>query len=1021
MNPENLLCPHCGKPVSLGSLMGLCPSCLLTAGLASATGDVPQGASASGFEPPSPEELGQYFPQLEILELLGRGGMGAVYKARQKELDRIVALKILPPGIGHDRAFAERFTREAKALAKLNHPHIVTLYDFGQVDGLFYFFMEYVDGVNLRQLLSGRRMSPSEALAIVPQICEALQFAHDRGIIHRDIKPENILLGKDGQVKIADFGVAKIVAGDAGEPLSSGAPPSQPEITESGRVLGTPQYMAPEQASHPLEVDHRADIYSLGVVFYQMLTGELPGKRIERPSRKVQIDVRLDEVVLRALEEKPERRYQQASTFKTQVETLATEIHSAPPTKRLRTAGALGLAALLAALLLTVFISFRGKNGVQQERVKVEKKLKETRQLLDGSTVAIVPELLATLEQDGEETTINRFLEVDWSARPLFTPGSLLSLSEDEFTALPIAEREAKPSEILVQLGALRKLVTAVDQAGVDAATKQDFIKARRCFDSLKSCGRAFDNPGTMLIVRFFGQAVEKKAIHRLANLNPTEPAETAPSSAERSVQVTIKVWPGGVFSVNSEECDLNGLYASLCKLSIEQAKSRRAIPITANVATGVDKSQLQAIAEAVKTFGINSPEILAGKMPPFPVISIKNPHFQFRLEASDKTKDAETFVWVDGHNKIRLEKDVLLDEGDIASAAWESPSGDRRQLRLNFTISGMQKFGAITDSNKGRRLAIVFDGRVLSAPSIQSAIFWPSITLPLKLTNAEEQALLDTLNHREASSTSPAPSATPALSMVEIVAQPPQLRAVNWQDWVESGTGTPWLPSAKVPPLPAWMPPIVRVDISKAESTKEKPRFLCLWFSHPLFNTESIANLTLLDADGKAPLKTPSGNMATQFTPATFEHPETGWLTATICAGSEGHIPPSATVSLRYSVGPWQIQDGIAADFRGTKALSTGVKLNAPGQDADGHAFILITRDKSVDPANEQFDFVAFLHDGQRLEHNGITRTNSSAASVEQFTFNTSLSKIEAFECRKRPIRTFTSKTVLKTDIPTK
>src|SRR5712692_9194174 len=137
--------------------------------------------------------------------------MGAVYKARQPGLDRLVALKILPPDAGRDPAFAERFTREARALAKLNHPNIVGVYDFGQTDGQYYLIMEFVDGLNLRQVLRAGELKPQEALRIVPQICEALQFAHDEGIVHRDIKPENILLDKKGRVKIADFGDRKSV------------------------------------------------------------------------------------------------------------------------------------------------------------------------------------------------------------------------------------------------------------------------------------------------------------------------------------------------------------------------------------------------------------------------------------------------------------------------------------------------------------------------------------------------------------------------------------------------------------------------------------------------------------------------------------------------------------------------------------------------------------------------------------------------------------------------------------------
>jgi len=184
--------------------------------------------------------------------------------------------------------------------------------------------MEFVDGLNLRQLLQTRKFTPEEALAIVPSLCDALQFAHDHGIVHRDIKPENILLDRTGRVKVADFGIAKMLgAGNGGATTGEAAAPAS--ATQS--TLGTPGYSAPEQKTDPQRVDSRADIYSLGVVFYELLTGELPGKPLQPPSKKVQIDVRLDEVVLRALEQKPELRYQQASVLKTQIETIA----STPP------------------------------------------------------------------------------------------------------------------------------------------------------------------------------------------------------------------------------------------------------------------------------------------------------------------------------------------------------------------------------------------------------------------------------------------------------------------------------------------------------------------------------------------------------------------------------------------------------------------------------------------------------------------------------------------------------------------
>ena len=326
-------CPTCGAEVPPNAPGGLCPKCLFL----DASRPTETGASRPSSRPPLPslEAVAAAFPQLEIHELIGQGGMGCVFKARQPKLNRFVALKILPENLSVDPAFAARFAREAQALAALSHPNIVTIHDFGQAGGFFYLLMEFVDGVNLRQALRGGRFTPEQALAIVPPLCDALQFAHERGIVHRDIKPENLLLDKDGRVKITDFGVAKLVGPTAASYRSDSSYPSDGEprppaaTTEAGRVMGTPPYMAPEQRTSPRTVDRRADIYSLGVVLYEMLTGEPPGDRLQPPSHKVQIDVRLDEVVLRALEKSPELRYQTAAEFRTVIETL-THAPSAP-------------------------------------------------------------------------------------------------------------------------------------------------------------------------------------------------------------------------------------------------------------------------------------------------------------------------------------------------------------------------------------------------------------------------------------------------------------------------------------------------------------------------------------------------------------------------------------------------------------------------------------------------------------------------------------------------------------------
>ncbi|MCE9635653.1 MAG: serine/threonine protein kinase [Planctomycetes bacterium] len=312
--PEPTTCPTCGAALAPDATKGACPACLLEAGLA--TGGAPAGPDRV----PTIEELAPKFPGLEIEALVGRGGMGVVFRARHKALDREVALKILSASIATDRAFADRFQREARALAKLQHPNIVAVHDFGTTDGLFWLVMEYVDGVNVREAMVSGQVGSAQALAIVPQICDALQYAHEHGVVHRDIKPENILLDKAGRVKVADFGLAKLMDRAV----------SDASLTGAGQVMGTLHYMAPEQWERPKEVDHRADIYSLGVVFYEMLTGELPVGRFEPPSKRVQVDVRLYEIVLHSLERQRERRYQNVSEMKSAVGGVSVAVAATP-------------------------------------------------------------------------------------------------------------------------------------------------------------------------------------------------------------------------------------------------------------------------------------------------------------------------------------------------------------------------------------------------------------------------------------------------------------------------------------------------------------------------------------------------------------------------------------------------------------------------------------------------------------------------------------------------------------------
>lgn len=281
---------------------------------------------AGTWQPPTLEEAAKLFPSWQVLGLLGRGGMGAVYHVRQPDLDREVAVKLLPIEASRDERQVERFRREARTLAKLKHPGIVALHEAGMTPaGHFFFVMEYIDGHPLSDLIAQGKMDVPRAIDIVRQVCDALAYAHGQGVVHRDIKPSNILIDALGQAKVADFGLAHWDKAETEGALS---------LSRTGMFMGTPAYTAPEQARDATKVDHRADIYSLGVLLYELLTGELPRGVFQPPSRKAGTDAHLDNVVQRALQERPEDRYQAASELKQDVTAVgasaATSSQSSP-------------------------------------------------------------------------------------------------------------------------------------------------------------------------------------------------------------------------------------------------------------------------------------------------------------------------------------------------------------------------------------------------------------------------------------------------------------------------------------------------------------------------------------------------------------------------------------------------------------------------------------------------------------------------------------------------------------------
>ncbi len=275
------------------------------------------GSKPSGmWQPPTLEEMQAMLPQYQFVSLLGRGGMGAVYKAVQVSLDRAVAVKVLPGDLidDTDAQFAERFKNEARTMAKMNHPSIVNVYDFGETQtGLLFIVMEFIDGTDVSKMIMSQGKLPEDyALSITAHVCDALNYAHRNGVIHRDIKPANILINMDGAVKVADFGLAK--QSDAG---MSG-------LTKTNMAMGTPDFVAPEALIPGVPLDGRADLYAIGVMLYQMLTGEIPRGMWTMPGMKLGTDPRFDAIIGKAMQTDREVRYQSAAELRKDLDTILT-------------------------------------------------------------------------------------------------------------------------------------------------------------------------------------------------------------------------------------------------------------------------------------------------------------------------------------------------------------------------------------------------------------------------------------------------------------------------------------------------------------------------------------------------------------------------------------------------------------------------------------------------------------------------------------------------------------------------
>ena len=328
-------CQECGESIPADAPEGICPQCVLLHGISELPGS--SSTSALTSKTINADDVAAAFPKLELLEKVGGGGMGTVFRARQPGLDRTVALRILTTG-SPSPEFHERFLREARAMARLSHPDIVTIHEFGESEGYYYFIMEFVEGQSLAARLQDGAMKSEETKRILGTVARALEFAHGKGIIHRDIKPGNILLGKDGSVKVADFGLAKLVRSDS---MTDGF-----SLTMENQMVGTPFYMAPEQRNCAAKVDHRADVYALGVVLYEMLTGKPPELDYQPPSETLGVSQEFNTLVRAATVSDPDKRIASAAEFDQQLQAIK-EAQDPPPVELARPKKQWGLFTVL--------------------------------------------------------------------------------------------------------------------------------------------------------------------------------------------------------------------------------------------------------------------------------------------------------------------------------------------------------------------------------------------------------------------------------------------------------------------------------------------------------------------------------------------------------------------------------------------------------------------------------------------------------------------------------------------------
>jgi tRNA A-37 threonylcarbamoyl transferase component Bud32/tetratricopeptide (TPR) repeat protein len=523
-------CRRCGSALSTKGLAGICLRCLA---LDSVLGEE---SLITGSEPMIGFNTGRSIGDYELLEEVGRGGMGVVFKARQKRLERLVAVKVLRAGWLARAGELARFRSEAKMVAGLQHPNIVAVHEVGEHDGQPYFSMDFVAGRTLEEIAGGHPLPPGRAARFVKQIAEAIHYAHERGVLHRDLKPSNVLVDGDDNPRVTDFGLAKRMEGDA-------------NLTMSGQVLGSPNFMPPEQASGRGEIGVASDIYSMGALLYHLLTGRPPflSETITETLRQVvenepasprllvpTVPQDLETICFKCLQKEPHRRYESAQVLAEELGRFLRDepIQARParPAEKLwrwcrRNRALAASGGIVVALVLTVAIG----SPIAAFRINRERQAAATEANKSRQVAAFLTSMLESVQPEvanGRDTALlramlaqtSRRLDTEFARLPEVEAQLRMVLAQ-VYLSLQLGEEGAKHARIAVSLR--QKSLGEMHPEVIDAKlllaalleNSHNWLDAKElASDMVQHCRRVYGNhdPRTCSALHVLGNALKR-------------------------------------------------------------------------------------------------------------------------------------------------------------------------------------------------------------------------------------------------------------------------------------------------------------------------------------------------------------------------------------------------------------------------------------------------------------------------------------------------------------------------------